>query len=82
MNSQLPPPPPEDDDRERKWMIEGLRQALARATGDELARLISLLEPVADAGDGNVAGWVLTLAADELGRQLVVPDEPDVGATA
>jgi hypothetical protein len=82
MNSRLPPPPPEDDDRERKWMIEGLRQALTRATADELARLISLLEPVADGGDGNVAGWVLTLAADELGRQFVVPDEPDVGATA
>jgi hypothetical protein len=56
MNSRLPPPPPDDYDRERKWMVEGLRQALARATADELAQLISLLEPVADS-DGNVAGW-------------------------
>ncbi len=82
MNSQLPPPPPEDDDRERKWIIEGLRQALSRASADELARLIALLEPVASAGDGNVAGWVMTLVADEMGRQFVVPEEPDVGATA
>jgi hypothetical protein len=82
MNSQLPPAPPEDDDRERKWIIEGLRQALARASADDLARLIGLLEPLADGGDGNVAGWVMTLVADEMGRQFVVPDEPDVGATA
>ena len=82
MNSELPPPPPEDDDRERKWIIEGLRQALGRATADELARLISLLEPLAAAGDGNVAGWIMTLVADEIGRQFVVPEEPDVGATA
>jgi hypothetical protein len=81
MTSPLPPPPPENDDRERKWIIEGLRQALTQASTDELARLISLLEPVAD-GDGNVAGWVMTLVADEIGRQFVVPDEPDVGATA
>jgi hypothetical protein len=81
VNSKLPPPPPEDDDRERKWIVEGLRQALAQATADELARLISLLEPVAS-GHGNVAGWVMTLVADEMGRQFVVPDEPDVGVTA
>jgi hypothetical protein len=82
MNSQLPPPPPEDDDRERKWIIEGLRQALGRASADELALLVALLEPVANGGDGNVAGWVMTLVADEMGRQFVVPEEPDVGATA
>ena len=81
MNSPLPPPPPDDDDRERKWIVEGLRQALARATAGELARLISLLEPVADS-DGNVAGWLVTLVADEMGRQFVVPDGPDVGVTA
>ena len=81
MNSRLPPPPPEDDDRERKWILEGLRQALARASAVELARLISLLEPVADS-DGNVAGWLVTLVADEMGRQFVVPDGPDVGVTA
>jgi hypothetical protein len=82
MTSELPPAPPEDDDRERKWIIEGLRQALARASTGELARLIALLEPAANGGDGNVAGWVMTLVADEIGRQFVVPDEPDVGATA
>jgi len=82
MNNQLPPAPAEDDDRERKWIIEGLRQALARASADELARLIALLEPLAGGGDGNVAGWVMTLVADEIGRQFVVPDGPDVGATA
>ncbi len=80
MNSKLPPPPPDDDDRERKWIVEGLRQALGRATADELVRLISLLEPVAD-GDGNVAGWIVTLVADEMGRQFV-PYEPDVGVIA
>ncbi len=79
MNSKLPPPPPDDDDRERKWIVEGLRQALGRATADELARLISLLEPVAD-DDGNVAGWIVTLVADEMGRQFV-PCEPG-GVTA
>ena len=80
MNSRLPPPPPDDDDRERKWMVEGLRQALARATADELAQLISLLEPVADS-DGNVAGWVMILVADEMGRQFLVT-EPDSGVSA
>jgi hypothetical protein len=79
MNSRLPPPPPDDDDRERKWIVEGLRQALARASTAELARLISLLEPVADSG-GNAAGWIITLVADEMGRQFLV-EEPDVGAT-
>jgi hypothetical protein len=68
MTGTLPPAPPEDDDRERKWIIEGLRQALARATVDELARLTSLLEPEAD-GSGNVAGWLVLLVADEAGRQ-------------
>jgi hypothetical protein len=81
VNSALPPPPPEDDDRVRKWIVEGLRQALARATADELTRLISLLEPVADS-DGNVAGWVMTLVADQLGRQLLRLDEPDAGVIA
>ena len=80
MNSRLPPPPPDDDDRERKWIVEGLRQALTRSTADELARLISLLEPVADS-NGNVAGWVMTLVADEMGRQFLV-EEPDFGVTA
>jgi hypothetical protein len=79
LNSKLPPPPPEDDDRERKWIVEGLRQALSRASAAELAGLISLLEPVAD-GDGNVAGWVMTLVADEMGRQFV-PCEPDADVT-
>ena len=80
MNSKLPPPPPDDDDRERKWIVEGLRQALSQASAGELARLLSLLEPVAD-GDGNVAGWVMPLVADEMGRQFV-PCEPDAGVTA
>jgi hypothetical protein len=80
MNSRLPPPPPDDDDRERKWIVEGLRQALARASAGELAWLISPLEPV-DGSDGNVAGWVMALVADEMGRQFVVPDGPDVGVT-
>jgi hypothetical protein len=80
LNSKLPPPPPEDDDRERKWIVEGLRQALSQASAGELAGLITLLEPVAD-GDGNVAGWVMTLVADEMGRQFV-PCEPDAGVTA
>ena len=80
MNSRLPPPPPDDDDRERKWIFEGLRQALARASAAELAQLISLLEPVADS-DGNVAGWVMTLVADEMGRQFLVT-EPDSGVSA
>jgi hypothetical protein len=70
MTSKLPPAPPEDDDRERKWIIEGLRQALGRATVDELARLTALLEPEAD-GAGNVAGWLVMLVADEMGRQHV-----------
>ena len=73
MTSRLPPPPPDDDDRERKWIVEGLRQALARASAGELARRISLLEPLADS-DGNVAGWVMTLVADEMGRQFLVGD--------
>lgn len=79
MNSRLPPPPPDDDDRERKWIVEGLRQALTRASAGELARLITLLEPVAD--DGNVAGWVMTLVADEIGRQFVA-EEPDADVPA
>jgi len=79
MNSRLPPPP-DDDDRERKWIVEGLLQALSRASADELAQLISLLEPVADS-DGNVAGWVMTLAADELAGQFLV-GEPDAGVSA
>ena len=80
MNSRLPPPPPDDDDRERKWIVEGLLQALARAGADELAQLIALLEPVADS-DGNVAGWVMTLVADEMGRQFLV-EEPDADVPA
>ena len=79
MTSRLPPPPPDDDDRERKWIVEGLRQALARASAGELARLISLLEPLADS-DGNVAGWVMTLVADELARQFLA-GEPDAGVS-
>jgi hypothetical protein len=80
MNSRLPPPPPDDDDRERKWIFEGLRQALARASAGELARLVSLLEPAADS-DGNVAGWFLTLVADEMGRQFLIT-EPGADVTA
>ena len=79
MNSRLPPPPPDDDDRERKWIVEGLLQALARASAAELARLVSLLEPVADS-DGNVAGWVMTLVADEIGRQFLA-EESGAGVT-
>ena len=79
MNSRLPPPPPDDDDRERKWIVEGLLQALARAGADELAQLIALLEPVADS-DGNVAGWVMTLVADELACQFLA-GEPDAGVS-
>ena len=78
MTSTLPPAPPEDDDRERKWIIEGLRQALARATVDELAHLTALLVPEAD-GDGNVAGWLVMLIADEMGRQHMdgEPEDPE-----
>jgi hypothetical protein len=91
MTSWLPPAPPDDDDRERKWIVEGLRQALARATVDELARLTALLEPEAD-GDGNVAGWLVMLIADEMGRrhvdsepedfETVLPAETSNGKTA
>lgn len=81
MTSMLPPAPAEDDDRERKWIIEGLRQALARATVDELARLTSLLEPEAD-GSGNVAGWLVMLVADEMRRQHLNGVEPDRGVSA
>jgi len=81
MTSTLPPAPPEDDDRERKWIIEGLRQALARATVDELARLTSLLEPEAD-GSGNVAGWLVMLFADEVARQHLDGVAADAGAGA
>lgn len=80
MNSRLPSPPPDDDDRERKWIVEGLRQALARASAGELARLVALLEPVADS-DGNVAGWLMTLVADEMGRQFLIT-EPGADVTA
>ncbi len=80
MTSQLPPAPPDDDDRERKWIIEGLRQALARATVDELAGLTSLLEPEAD-GAGNVAGWLVMLFADEMGRQHLDGEQSDVAAS-
>jgi len=77
MTSGLPPAPPDEDDRERKWIIEGLRQALDQATADELAHLIALLEPEAD-GEGNVAGWLVMLVADEVGRRHV-GGEPEVG---
>jgi hypothetical protein len=70
MSGRLPPAPPDDDDRERAWIVEGLRQALARAQADELTSLTSLLEPVAD-GEGNVAGWLVMLLADEVGRKVV-----------
>jgi hypothetical protein len=78
MTSGLPPAPPEDDDRERKWIIEGLRQALARATADELAHLTALLEPEAD-DDGNVAGWLVMLIADEMGRRPADDGPGDLG---
>jgi hypothetical protein len=81
MTSTLPPAPPEDDDRERKWIIEGLRQALARATIDELARLTALLEPEAD-GAGNVAGWLVMLIADETGRDRPDDEAPGNGQSA
>ncbi|HUA28525.1 MAG TPA: hypothetical protein VMC03_06545 [Streptosporangiaceae bacterium] len=83
MTSKLPPAPPDDDDRERKWIIEGLRQALARATVDELAHLTALLEPEAD-GDGNVAGWLVMLIADEIGRRHLdgEPDDLETGLAA
>jgi hypothetical protein len=51
-----------------------------RASVGELARLVSLLEPVADSG-GNVARWVMTLVADEMGRQFLV-EEPDADVPA
>lgn len=70
MSGKLPPAPPDDDDRERAWIVEGLRQALARAQSNELTSLTSLLEPVAD-GEGNVAGWLVLLLADETGRKVV-----------
>jgi hypothetical protein len=79
MTSGLPPAPPDDDDRERKWIIEGLRQALARATADELGHLTALLEPEAD-DDGNIAGWLVLLVADEIGRRHV-NGEPEVSGT-
>ena len=77
MTSELPPAPPDDDDRERKWIIEGLRQALAVATADELAHLTALLAPEAD-DDGNVPGWLVLLIADEMGRQRADGDQPDL----
>ena len=79
MSGRLPPAPPDDDDRERAWIVEGLRQALGRATARELTRLTSLLEPVAD-GEGNVAGWLVMLFADEMGRQFVPLDSSVPGA--
>jgi hypothetical protein len=81
MSGRLPPAPPDDDDRERAWIVEGLRQALARATARELTWLTSLLEPAAD-GEGNVAGWLVMLFADEMGRQFVPVDQPSRGASA
>jgi hypothetical protein len=81
MSGRLPPAPPDDDDRERAWIVEGLRQALGRATARELTRLTSLLEPVAD-GEGNVAGWLVMLFADEMGRQFVPLDSSSPGAPA
>jgi hypothetical protein len=83
MTSKLPPAPPDDDDRERKWIIEGLRQALARAAVEELAHLTALLEPEAD-DDGNVAGWLVMLMADEMGRQHVdgEPEDLETGLAA
>ena len=54
--------------------------APARASAGELARLVSLLEPAADS-DGNVAGWLLTLVADEMGRQFLIT-EPGADVTA
>jgi hypothetical protein len=81
MSGRLPPAPPDDDDRERAWIVEGLRQALARATARELTWLTSLLEPAAD-GEGNVAGWLVMLFADEMGRQFVPLESPSPGAPA
>jgi hypothetical protein len=78
MTSKLPPAPPDDDDRERKWIIEGLRQALARATMDELDHLTALLAPEAD-DDGNVAGWLVMLVADESGRRHEDGEPEDFG---
>jgi hypothetical protein len=79
MTSQLPPAPPDDDDdRERKWIIEGLRQALARSTADELDHLTALLAPEAD-DDGNVAGWLVMLVADETGRRPPDGGPEDLG---
>jgi hypothetical protein len=75
MSGRLPPAPPDDDDRERAWIVEGLRQALARATANELTRLTSLLEPAAN-GAGNVPGWLVMLFADEMGRRFVPFDSP------
>jgi hypothetical protein len=45
-----------------------------------LARLVPLLEPVADS-EGKVAGWLMTLVADEIGRQFLV-EEPDADVPA
>ena len=81
MTSTLPPAPPEDDDRERKWIIEGLRQALARASAGELGRLTALVEPEAD-GSGNVAGWLVMLIADEMGRDRLDDAAPGNGPGA
>jgi hypothetical protein len=80
MTGELPPAPPDDDDRERKWIIEGLRQALARATADELAHLTALLAPEAD-DEVNAAGWLVMLVADETGRRHV-DGEPEDSGTA
>jgi hypothetical protein len=71
MTSGLPPAPPDDDDRERAWIVEGVRQALARANAEELRRLVSLLEPTAS-DSGNVASWLLMLVADEMERQRIM----------
>jgi hypothetical protein len=82
MTSGLPPAPPDNDDRERKWIIEGLRQALAEANEDELDHLTALLAPEAD--DGNVAGWLVMLIADEMGRRHVdgEPEDFETGLPA
>lgn len=73
----LPPPPPPDGDRERAWIVEGLRRALARAPVDELTHLVDVLAGESG-GEASVAGWMMMLVADEVGRQeLLLRDLDD-----
>ncbi|MGH3402509.1 MAG: hypothetical protein ACRDRJ_08375 [Streptosporangiaceae bacterium] len=73
----LPPPPA--DDRERAWIVEGLRQALASATPEELRRLYFVLR-AESRGGASVASCLMMLIADEVGRQYLALEDLDPGS--